>query len=506
EIGIGKVAAGVAKAKADHIVVAGHDGGTGASPWSSIKHAGSPWELGLAETQQTLVLNRLRGRVRLQVDGQIKTGRDVVIGALLGADEFGFATAPLVVEGCIMMRKCHLNTCPVGVATQDPVLRARFSGQPEYVVNYFFFVAEEVRELMAQLGVRTFDELIGRADLLDMKKGIAHWKAQGLDYSRIFYLPNVPAEVPRLHRETQDHGLDKALDKQLVVLAKPALEKGEKVNIDLPVRNINRTVGAMLSGEVAKRYGHAGLPNDTIHIRLNGTAGQSFGAFLARGVTLELVGEGNDYVGKGLSGGRIIVRPKAEFRGDTPQNIIVGNTVLYGATEGEVYFAGVAGERFAVRNSGATAVVEGVGDHGCEYMTGGTVVVLGETGRNFAAGMSGGVAYVLDEEGTFESRCNMAQVALEPLPEEIAARKGSESGDELESHGRVDIDHLTMGDELILKGLIERHVRFASSVRAREILNNWGLWRKKFVKVFPHEYRRALTEMAQQREAEKEAA
>ena len=506
EIGIGTVAAGVAKAKADHIVVAGHDGGTGASPWSSIKHAGAPWELGLAETQQTLVLNRLRGRVRLQVDGQIKTGRDVVIGALLGADEFGFATAPLVVEGCIMMRKCHLNTCPVGVATQDPVLRARFSGQPEYVVNYFFFVAEEVRELMAQLGVRTFDELIGRADLLDMKKGIAHWKAQGLDYSRIFYLPNVPAEVPRLHRETQDHGLDKALDKQLVVLAKPALEKGEKVNIDLPVRNINRTVGAMLSGEVAKRYGHAGLPNDTIHIRLNGTAGQSFGAFLARGVTLELVGEGNDYVGKGLSGGRIIVRPKAEFRGDTPQNIIVGNTVLYGATEGEVYFAGVAGERFAVRNSGATAVVEGVGDHGCEYMTGGTVVVLGETGRNFAAGMSGGVAYVLDEDGTFEQRCNMAQVALEPLPEEIAARKGSESGDELESHGRVDIDHLTMGDELILKGLIERHVRFASSVRAREILNNWGLWRKKFVKVFPHEYRRALTEMAQQREAEKEAA
>src|SRR5690606_475879 len=279
EIGIGTVAAGVAKAKADHIVVAGHDGGTGASPWSSIKHAGSPWELGLAETQQTLVLNRLRSRIRLQVDGQIKTGRDVVIGALLGADEFGFATAPLVVEGCIMMRKCHLNTCPVGVATQDPVLRARFSGQPEYVVNYFFFVAEEVRELMAQLGVRSFDELIGRADLLDMKKGIAHWKAQGLDYSRIFYLPNVPAEVPRLHRETQDHGLDKALDRQLIALAKPALEKGEKVNIDLPVRNINRTVGAMLSGEVAKRYGHAGLPNDTIHIRLNGTAGQSFGAF-----------------------------------------------------------------------------------------------------------------------------------------------------------------------------------------------------------------------------------
>ena len=510
EIGIGTVAAGVAKAKADHIVVAGHDGGTGASPWSSIKHAGSPWELGLAETQQTLVLNRLRGRVRLQVDGQIKTGRDVVIGALLGADEFGFATAPLVVEGCIMMRKCHLNTCPVGVATQDPVLRARFTGQPEHVVNYFFFVAEEVRELMAQLGIRKFEDLVGRADLLDMKQGIAHWKAKGLDYARIFFQPAVPAEVPRKHADVQDHGLEGALDQQLIALAQPALQKGEKVSIDLPVRNINRTVGAMLSGQVAARYGHAGLPGDTIHIRLSGTAGQSFGAFLARGVTLELVGEGNDYVGKGLSGGRIVVRPQAAFRGATPDNIIVGNTVLYGATEGEVYFAGVAGERFAVRNSGATAVVEGVGDHGCEYMTGGTVVVLGQTGRNFAAGMSGGVAYVLDEDGLFAQRCNMAQVALEPLPDEIEARKGSESGDELEAHGRVDIDHLTMGDELILKGLIERHARFAGSVRAREILDNWGSWRSKFVKVFPHEYRRALTEMAEARSgrgtSKKEAA
>ncbi|WP_068809450.1 glutamate synthase large subunit [Thauera phenolivorans] len=506
EIGIGTVAAGVAKAKADHIVVAGHDGGTGASPWSSIKHAGSPWELGLAETQQTLVLNRLRGRVRLQVDGQIKTGRDVVIGALLGADEFGFATAPLVVEGCIMMRKCHLNTCPVGVATQDPVLRARFAGQPEHVVNYFFFVAEEVRELMAELGLRKFDELIGRADLLDMKKGIAHWKAAGLDYSRIFHQPAVPAEVARLHNAGQDHGLDGALDNQLINLAQAALTKGERVNIDLPVRNINRTVGAMLSGRVAARYGHEGLPNDTIHIRLNGVAGQSFGAFLARGITLELVGEGNDYVGKGLSGGRIIVRPKAEFRGETPENIIVGNTVLYGATEGEVYFAGVAGERFAVRNSGASAVVEGVGDHGCEYMTGGTVVVLGETGRNFAAGMSGGVAYVLDEDGSFGQRCNMAQVTLEPLPEELEARRGSESGDELESQGRVEIDHLTMDDEFILKGLIERHLRFAGSTRARTILNNWASWRSKFVKVFPHEYRRALGEMAAQRKSQLEAA
>ncbi len=506
EIGIGTVAAGVAKAKADHIVVAGHDGGTGASPWSSIKHAGSPWELGLAETQQTLVLNNLRGRVRLQVDGQIKTGRDVVIGALLGADEFGFATAPLVVEGCIMMRKCHLNTCPVGVATQDPELRKRFSGQPEHVVNYFFFIAEEVRELMAELGIRKFDDLIGRADLLDMKSGISHWKAQGLDYSRIFYRPAVADSVARLHVDTQDHGLDKALDQQLIKLAAPALEKGERVSIDLPVRNINRTVGAMLSGRVAEKYGHAGLPNDTIHVRLSGTAGQAFGAFLARGVTLELVGEGNDYVGKGLSGGRIVVRPQAEFRGTTADNIIVGNTVLYGATEGEVYFAGVGGERFAVRNSGATAVVEGVGDHGCEYMTGGTVVVLGQTGRNFAAGMSGGVAYVLDEDGSFAQRCNMAQVDLEPLPDEIEARKGSESGDELESHGRVDIDHLGMGDELILKGLIERHARFTGSPRARQILDNWANWRGRFVKVFPHEYRRALAEMAAQKQQQLEAA
>jgi glutamate synthase (NADPH) large chain len=506
EIGVGTVAAGVAKAKADHIVIAGHDGGTGASPLSSIKHAGSPWELGLAETQQTLVLNGLRTRIRLQVDGQMKTGRDVVIGALLGADEFGFSTAPLVVEGCIMMRKCHLNTCPVGVATQDPVLRKKFSGQPEHVVNYFFFVAEEVREIMAQLGIRKFDELIGRADLLDMQKGISHWKARGLDYSRIFYRPAVAAGTPVFHTETQDHGLEKALDNQLIELARPALEREEAVEINLPVKNVNRTVGAMLSGRVAEKYGHAGLPTNTIHIRLTGTAGQSFGAFLTRGVTMELLGEGNDYVGKGLSGGRIIVRSPNDFRGFGPDHIIAGNTVLYGATEGEVYFAGVGGERFAVRNSGATAVVEGVGDHGCEYMTGGTVVVLGNTGRNFAAGMSGGVAFVLDEDGDFETRCNMAQVALEPLPEEIEARKGSESGDELESHGRVQIDHLEMGDERILKGLIERHLRFTGSPRARQILDNWDGYRTKFVKVMPNEYRRALGEIAAQRQKQLEAA
>ncbi|MCC6475187.1 MAG: glutamate synthase subunit alpha, partial [Burkholderiales bacterium] len=353
---------------------AGHDGGTGASPISSIRNAGTPWELGLAETQQTLVLNRLRGRVRVQADGQMKTGRDVVIAALLGADEFGFATAPLVVSGCIMMRKCHLNTCPVGVATQDPVLRRRFSGQPEHVVNYFFFVAEEVRRIMAALGIRNFDALIGRSDLLDMRGGVAHWKAKGLDFSRIFHMPAVPADVARFHCETQDHGLAGALDHQLIAQAKSALDEGKAVDINVPVRNANRSVGTLLSHEMAQRYGHAGLPDHTIRIRMNGVAGQSFGAFLARGITLELTGEANDYVGKGLSGGHIIVKPPAAFRGAAAENIIVGNTVLYGATEGTVYFAGVAGERFAVRNSGAQAVVEGAGDHCCEYMTGGTVV------------------------------------------------------------------------------------------------------------------------------------
>jgi len=496
EVGVGTVAAGVAKAKADHILIAGHDGGTGASPQSSIKHAGSPWELGLAETQQTLVLNRLRGRVRVQADGQMKTGRDVLIGALLGADEFGFATAPLVVEGCIMMRKCHLNTCPVGVATQDPTLRRKFSGQPEHVVNFFFFVAEELRELMAQMGVRKIDELTGRADLLDMRKGIEHWKAKGLDYSRIFHCPEMLPGDPVLHCESQDHGLSKALDNKLIELVSPALERGESVRIDLPILNSNRTVGAMLSGRVARKYGHAGLPDDTIFITLKGSAGQSFGALLAHGVTLNLIGEGNDYVGKGLSGGRIVVRPNDGFRGSTHSNIIVGNTVLYGAIEGEAYFAGVAGERFAVRNSGATTVVEGVGDHGCEYMTGGTVVVLGMTGRNFAAGMSGGVAYVFDEEGTFESRCNLAQVALEPVEEEIVARQGADAGDELESHGKVDVRHLGMADEALLKGLIENHARLTGSPQASRILGDWDTNRARFVKVMPHEYRRALTEMA----------
>ena len=494
EVGVGTVAAGVAKAKSDHVVIAGHDGGTGASPLSSIKHAGSPWELGLAETQQTLVLNRLRSRIRVQADGQMKTGRDVIIGALLGADEFGFATAPLVVEGCIMMRKCHLNTCPVGVATQDPELRKKFSGKPEHVVNFFFFIAEEVREIMAQLGMRKFDELIGRVDLLDTRKGIDHWKAQGLDFSKVFALPDVPAKEPRHQTLTQDHGLGSALDRILMEKSEPALERGEKVSFIVPIRNVNRTAGAMLSGEVAMRYGHTGLPDDTIHIQLNGTAGQSFAAFLAHGITFDLVGDANDYVGKGLSGGRVIVRASHEFRGDTSQNIIVGNTVLYGAIEGEAFFNGVAGERFAVRNSGSVAVVEGTGDHGCEYMTGGTVVVLGNTGRNFAAGMSGGVAYVYDEDGLFEKRCNTSMATLEkvlPSAQQISAMPKSAW------HAPVNVKEggERQTDEQILKTLIERHFRYTGSERAKALLADWEKARTRFIKVLPTEYKRALGEL-----------
>jgi glutamate synthase (NADPH/NADH) large chain len=492
EIGVGTVAAGVAKAKADHVVIAGHDGGTGASPLSSIKHTGTPWELGLSETQQTLVLNNLRSRIRVQADGQVKTGRDVVIAALLGADEVGFATAPLVVEGCIMMRKCHLNTCPVGVATQDPVLRAKFAGKPEHVVNYFFFVAEEARQIMAQLGVRTFNELIGRSDLLDKSKAITHWKAKGLDFGKIFHQPANGNNTPLYHCEEQEHGLEKALDHKLIAQARAALDKGERVSFISPVRNVNRTVGAMLSGEVAKRYGHEGLPDDTIHIQLQGTAGQSAGAFLAHGVTLDLIGEGNDYVGKGLSGGRVIVRPNTEFRGWAIDNIIVGNTVLYGAIAGEAFINGVAGERFAVRNSGAVAVVEGTGDHGCEYMTGGTVVVLGETGRNFAAGMSGGIAYVYDPNGDFAKKCNLAMVDLHPVESSAeqeatvdrAVWHSAHRGGEPQTH------------EAILKGLIERHFKYTGSTRARNLLDDWPNARTKFVKVFPTEYKRALDELA----------
>ncbi|MEO5693680.1 MAG: glutamate synthase large subunit [Usitatibacter sp.] len=496
EIGVGTIAAGVAKAKADHVTISGFDGGTGASPLSSLKHAGSPWEIGLAETQQTLVLNKLRGRIAVQADGQMKTGRDVVIGALLGADEFGFATAPLVVQGCIMMRKCHLNTCPVGIATQDPALVKKFAGKPEHVINYFFFVAEEVREWMAKIGVRKFEELIGRSELLDVRPGIEHWKAQGLDFSKLFHRPAVDSSVAVRQTETQDHGLAKALDHELIAKAAGALSTRKPVAIESRIYNRNRTAGAMLSGEVARRYGHAGLADDSIHVTFKGTAGQSFGAWLAHGVTLELEGDANDYVGKGLSGGRIVIYPPKVSPIVAEENIIVGNTVMYGAISGEAYFRGVAGERFCVRNSGATAVVEGVGDHGCEYMTGGTVVVLGAAGRNFAAGMSGGIAYVLDEEGDFTQRCNMAMVELEPIPEEesvAAAEKG-----ELETHGKVKIDHVGGNDADMLKALVQRHLLFTGSDRARRILENWAAYLPRFVKVIPVEYRRALAEMAKE--------
>ncbi|HLC09123.1 MAG TPA: glutamate synthase-related protein, partial [Methyloceanibacter sp.] len=444
EIGVGTVAAGVAKAMADHVTIAGFEGGTGASPLTSIKHAGSPWEIGLAETQQTLVLNRLRGRIAVQVDGGLRTGRDVVVGALLGADEFGFATAPLIAAGCIYMRKCHLNTCPVGVATQDPVLRARFQGKPEHVVNFFFYVAEEVREYMATLGFRTFAEMIGKIEILDKAQAIDHWKAKGLDFTRLFHKPDVPPHVAIYNSERQDHALDEVLDRKLIAECRSAIEEKKPVKLELPIRNLDRATGAMLSGEIAKRYGHAGLPEDTIWVGLKGSAGQSFGAWLAHGVTLDLEGEANDYVGKGLSGGRIIVRPPEDSSIVPEESIIVGNTVLYGAIAGECYFRGIAGERFAVRNSGAIAVVEGTGDHGCEYMTGGVVVVIGPTGRNFAAGMSGGIAYVLDADGEFIKYCNQAMVELEPVPSENHVMEGSrhQAGD-LESHGLVDFTDMT---------------------------------------------------------------
>ncbi|QDZ02780.1 glutamate synthase large subunit [Nitratireductor mangrovi] len=500
EVGVGTVAAGVAKARADHITIAGYDGGTGASPLTSLKHAGSPWEMGLAETHQTLVLNGLRSRVALQVDGGLRTGRDVIIGALLGADEYGFSTAPLIAAGCIMMRKCHLNTCPVGVATQDPVLRKRFKGTPEHVINYFFYVAEEVRALLARMGFRKLNEIIGDTDLLEKRPLIDHWKARGLDFSRMFEKPSAPKEAT-YWTERQNHPIDDVLDRKLIEQAGPALERKEPVKIEVPIRNTDRSTGAMLSGEVAKRYRHKGLKEDTISVRLTGTAGQSFGAFLARGVSFELIGDGNDYVGKGLSGGRIVIRPPENTRIVPEESIIVGNTVLYGAVEGECYFRGVAGERFAVRNSGAVAVVEGVGDHGCEYMTGGVVVVIGGTGRNFAAGMSGGVAYVLDEAGDFAERCNMAMVELEPVPEEDdMLEKLHHHGGDLAHKGRVDVSgDMTRHDEERLVQLISNHMHYTGSTRAKDILDNWADYRPKFRKVMPVEYRRALIEMERMR-------
>ena len=476
------------------MTIAGFEGGTGASPVTSIQHAGLPWEVGLAETQQTLVLNDLRGRIAVQVDGGLRTGRDVVVGALLGADEFGFATAALISAGCIMMRKCHLNTCPVGVATQDPELRKRFTGQPEHVVNFMSFIAAQVREIMAEMGFRTLDEMIGRTDRLETRAAIDHWKAKGLDFTRIFHQPRVGPEVARRNCQRQNHGIDGVLDRWLIEQAREALEARQPVRIETLVRNTNRIVGAMLSGEVAKRYGHQGLPDDSIWIKCVGTAGQSFAGFLARGVTLELEGDANDYVGKGLSGGRLIVYPPKASTFNPRENIIIGNTVLYGAIDGEAYFRGVAGERFAVRNSGVYAVVEGLGDHGCEYMTGGCVVVLGSTGRNFAAGMSGGIAYVLDEDGTFERRCNLSMVALEPVADEDERLEEMyNQGGDLATHGRVEIMRdMSRFDAQRLFAMIDTHRRYTGSLRASEILERWHDYLGKFVKVMPVDYRRAL--------------
>jgi glutamate synthase (NADPH/NADH) large chain len=496
EVGVGTVAAGVAKARADHVTISGFEGGTGASPLTSLTHAGSPWEIGLAETQQTLLLNGLRTRIAVQADGGLRTGRDVAVAALLGADEFGFATAPLIASGCIMMRKCHLNTCPVGVATQDPVLRARFTGQPEHVINYFFFVAEELREIMASMGFRTVQEMIGQVDRLDVRPAIDHWKAAGVDLSKLLHVV-VPEGAKGLwNMDRQDHGLDKALDNQLIADARSAIDGKGPMRASYAIKNINRTAGAMLSGEVARAHGHAGLPEDTISLSFTGQAGQSFGAFAARGVSLELIGDGNDYVGKGLSGGRVVVRQPKEANRDPTQNIIVGNTVLYGAIAGEAYIEGVAGERFAVRNSGAVTVVEGLGDHGCEYMTGGVVVVLGDTGRNFAAGMSGGVAYVYDPAGRFEPLCNMSMVDLERLGTSAASDDAGRP-----SQKSVSVDNAGMGDMLAfdaerLKILIERHLLHTGSKRAQEILDNWDASLGKFWKVMPKDYRRALNDQA----------
>ena len=500
EVGVGTVAAGVSKARADHVTISGYEGGTGASPLTSLTHAGSPWEIGLAETQQTLLLNNLRSRIAVQADGGIRTGRDVAIAALLGADEFGFATAPLIAAGCIMMRKCHLNTCPVGVATQDPVLRARFTGQPEHVINYFFFVAEELRHIMAAMGFRTVGEMVGRVDRLDSRAAVSHWKAQGIDLGKLLYQAPL-GDGPSLGWSgTQDHGLEAALDNDLIADSADALESRQPVRIERKVINVNRTVGAMLSGDVARRYGHAGLPDNTIHVTLTGVAGQSFGAWLAHGVTLDLTGDANDYVGKGLSGGRVIVRQPGHVAREASENIIVGNTVLYGAIAGEAFFIGVAGERFAVRNSGAVAVVEGTGDHGCEYMTGGVVVVLGKTGRNFAAGMSGGIAYVYDEHGQFADQCNQAMVDLTP----ISPTRDDEEGTGRPQQRTNGVDDAGMGDMLRhdaerLRVLLERHHLHTGSKRARALLDDWQAALGKFVKVMPRDYARALKNLEAER-------
>jgi glutamate synthase (ferredoxin) len=475
EAGVGTIAAGVAKAHADVILISGHDGGTGASPLTSIQHAGIPWELGLAEAHQVLVLNNLRSRVALETDGQLKTGRDVVIAALLGAEEFGFSTAPLIALGCIMMRVCHLNTCPVGVATQDPQLRKEFTGDPTHVVNFMRFIAMEVRELMAQLGYRSFYKMVGRSERLEMRRAVDHWKARKLDFSRILFKPTVPKDVKRTFRIRQEHGLEGALDATtLIPLCRPALENRTPVTATLPIRNGNRVVGTMLGSAVTRRWGAEGLPEDTIRLRFQGSAGQSFGAFIPRGLSLLLEGDANDYVGKGLSGGKIVVVPPAGSTFVPEENIIIGNVAFYGATSGEAYIRGVAGERFCVRNSGVQAVVEAIGDHGCEYMTGGRVVVLGPSGRNFGAGMSGGVAWVLDEKGDFATRCNTELVGLGPVEDAAEAE--------------------------ILQDLVRRHADYTQSSVARRLLQDWQAWLPKFVRILPHDYRRVLESQSRMRE------
>ena len=472
EVGVGTVAAGVSKAHSDVVLISGHDGGTGASPLTSIKHAGVPWELGLAETQQVLVLNDLRDRIVVQVDGQMKTGRDVVIAALLGAEEYGFSTAPLVVTGCIMMRVCHLDTCPVGIATQNPKLRERYAGKAEFVENYFRFVAEEIRELMAQLGFRTMDEMIGRADRLDVRRAVDHWKARGVDLSTILHQPEVADTIGRRCVQPQDHGLDRALDNTLIERCADAIEHRRPVEITLPIRNVNRTVGTMLGSRISRRWGAEGLPDDTIRIAFTGSAGQSFGAFVPRGVSMTVAGDANDYFGKGLSGGRLVIHPPARSTFTPEKNIIIGNVALYGATGGEAFVRGVAGERFAVRNSGAHAVVEAVGDHGCEYMTGGRVVVIGSTGRNFAAGMSGGIAYVLDANSDFERRCNP---------------------------GMVDLEALAAEDAELVERLLARHLELTGSAVAEGLLAAWDTAWHRFVKVMPRDYKRVLQAEARAR-------
>jgi len=475
EAGVGTIAAGVAKGRADVVLISGYEGGTGASPRTSIVHAGLPWELGVAETHQTLVLNNLRDRIVVETDGKLMTGRDVVIAALLGAEEFGFATAPLVVLGCVMMRVCNLDTCPCGVATQNPELRKNFKGDPQHVVNFMRFIAREMREIMAALGFRTVNEMVGRTDVLEVEKRDRHWKAAGLDLSALLYRPDVPESVGRYCRVAQNHGLEKSLDREVLLeLCRPALERGEPVEAVLPIRNTNRVVGTILGHEVSRRYGGQGLPEDTVRLRFQGSAGQSFGAFVPRGITMVLEGDANDYFGKGLSGGRLVAFPPPAASFVPEENIIVGNVSLYGATSGEAYIRGVAGERFCVRNSGAAAVVEGVGDHGCEYMTGGRVVVLGPTGRNFAAGMSGGIAYVLDADGTFPGRCNTAMVLLEKL--EDAAEENE------------------------VKEMIRRHWQYTRSAPARRVLDGWDVWRPQFVRVIPRDYKRMMAAISRAQE------